>query len=635
MGAEVPDWVAVSVGDGCTLAGIWKGLQRDARARVHPRACRGCSACRRQGARPLVDAFQRGRRPRAPGPRRRIADSICVGHPRNWRKALRAVRESGGAFVAVPDDAILEAMREAGRRAGVFGEPAGVAGLAGLRQAAADGLVGRGQTALAVVTGSGLKDVRTAIRAGGRAGRSSAGRRRPRRPPGRASRLVRRSGDQNRPLDAAARRDPGHARPAGGGRGRPPDRRRSHRRARPRRCAPHPDEEVLDLEGALVMPGLVNAHTHLYSALARGMPGPAAHPRTFREILERVWWRLDRALDEETVALVRASWAPIEAALSGTTVLIDHHSSPSFIRGSLADVKRAIESVGLRSVLCYEVTDRNGTEGRDLGVEENVAFQRHDQTALTRGMIGGHASFTLSDESLDRLAPAVRETGSSVHVHVAEDRADVDGRARPLPVSRCRTGWSATACIGARTLLAHCVHLQPEEVQDVHVEGRLDRAQPALEHEQHRGLRAGGGHAPGRPGHRRHGRGHAGGGAGGLPQDARGRAARTPTAAALELLAGGHRLAAALFGLPFGKLDAGGPADLVVLDYRPPTPLTSDNLAGHLLFGLDRSHVRSVMVAGPVRRDRPARDRRRRPCRARAGARGGAPAVAADARDRQ
>ena len=160
--------------------------------------------------------------------------------------------------------------------------------------------------------------------------------------------------------------------------------------------AAHADEEVLDLDGALVMPGLVNSHTHLYSALARGMPGPAAHPRTFREILERVWWRLDRALDEEMVflsALVGAA----EAALSGTTVLVDHHSSPSFIRGSLVCLKRAIESVGLRSVLCYEVTDRNGPEGRDAGAEENVAFQHHDQTPLTRGMIGGHASFTLSD----------------------------------------------------------------------------------------------------------------------------------------------------------------------------------------------------------------------------------------------
>ena len=165
MGREVPDWVAVSVGDGCTLAGTWKGLQEMHALGFIPRVPRilGVQA---QGARPLVDAFEAGGDV-VPGGAETIADSICVGHPRNWRKALRAVRASGGAFVAVPDDAILEAMREAGRRAGVFGEPAGVACLAGLRQAVRDGLVEHRQTALAVVTGSGLKDVRTAIRVAG------------------------------------------------------------------------------------------------------------------------------------------------------------------------------------------------------------------------------------------------------------------------------------------------------------------------------------------------------------------------------------------------------------------------------------------------------------------------------------
>lgn len=358
---------------------------------------------------------------------------------------------------------------------------------------------------------------------------------------------------------------------------------------------PHPDEEVLELDGSLMMPGFVNAHTHLYSALARGMPGPSAHPRTFREILERVWWRLDRALDEETVAL-SARVGAIEAALSGTTVLLDHHSSPSFIRGSLATVKRAIESVGLRSVLCYEVTDRNGVEGRDAGVEENVAFQRHEQTPLTRGMVGGHASFTLSDESLDRLAVAVRETGSSVHVHVAEDRADVED-ARERYQSSVPARLERHGLLGARTLLAHCVHLQPDEVQDVHVKGGW------IAHNPRSNMNNIVGYAPVVAMRR------AALGTDGMDQDmlAEARAAflkmreagrEDAYAATVELLAGGHRLAAALFGLPFGKLDAGGPADLVILGYRPPTPLTADNLAAHLVFGLDRSHVRSVMVAG-------------------------------------
>ena len=365
---------------------------------------------------------------------------------------------------------------------------------------------------------------------------------------------------------------------------------------------PQAEDEVLDLDGALVLPGLVNGHTHLYGALARGMPGPAAHPRSFREILERVWWRLDRALDEEAVGL-SALVGAIEAALSGTTVLIDHHSSPSFIPGSLAVIKRAVESVGLRSVLCYEVTDRNGSEGRDLGVQENVAFQREQQTALTRGMIGGHASFTLGGESLERLAQAVRDTGSSLHVHVAEDRSDVED---------CHTRYGSSiparlerhGLLGARALLAHCVHLDPDEVQDVHTRGGW------IAHNPRSNMNNTVGYAAAAALRR------AALGTDGMDEDmlAEARAAFLKMreagrddayGAVLEMLAGGHRLAAALFGIPFGKLDTGGPADLVVLDYRPPSPLTSANLASHLLFGLDRSHVRSVMVAGRwVVRDR-------------------------------
>ncbi|HLA77938.1 MAG TPA: threonine synthase [Vicinamibacteria bacterium] len=164
-GAGVPDWVAVSVGDGCTIAGIWKGLREMHALGFIPRLPR-LLAVQAQGARPLVDAF-REKRDLIPGPAETLADSICVGHPRNWRKALAAVRQSGGTFIAVPDEAILEAMRVTGRLSGVFGEPAGVAGVAGLRLAVKDGIVGRRATALAVITGSGLKDVRTALKAAG------------------------------------------------------------------------------------------------------------------------------------------------------------------------------------------------------------------------------------------------------------------------------------------------------------------------------------------------------------------------------------------------------------------------------------------------------------------------------------
>ena len=162
---DVPDWVVVSVGDGCTIAGIGKGLEEMRALGFITRVPRllGVQA---QGARPLVDAFRDGR-DIGTGPAQTVADSICVGHPRNARKALRAVRASKGAMIAVPDEAIVEALRETGRRTGVFGEPAGVAGIAGLRQAVEEGIVARRATVWAVVTGNGLKDAKTALRAVG------------------------------------------------------------------------------------------------------------------------------------------------------------------------------------------------------------------------------------------------------------------------------------------------------------------------------------------------------------------------------------------------------------------------------------------------------------------------------------
>lgn len=366
--------------------------------------------------------------------------------------------------------------------------------------------------------------------------------------------------------------------------------------------APLPGEEVLEAAGGLVLPGLVNAHTHLYSALARGMPAPAAPPRTFVEVLERVWWRLDRALDEESIRL-SALVGAMDAARSGTTVLFDHHSSPSSIAGSLSIVRGAVEEVGLRSVLCYETTDRNGAEGREQGLAENAAFAAAAGSDTTRAMIGAHASFTLSEEALSAVASLARETGRGVHVHVAEDRADgEDCRARygePLSARLARHGLR-----GPRALWAHCVHLPAEDAREASAAGAW------IAHNPRSNMNNAVGYASFGLG------GRTALGTDGIDQDL---LAEARTAflkmrdggradayeAAVGLLAGGHRLAAEVFGLPFGALHAGGPADLVVFEYHPPTELHADNLAGHLLFGLDRSHVSSVLVAGrAVVRDR-------------------------------
>jgi putative selenium metabolism protein SsnA len=356
-----------------------------------------------------------------------------------------------------------------------------------------------------------------------------------------------------------------------------------------------PGEESVDLGGALVLPGLVNGHTHLYSALARGMPAPPSAPRGLVGILEQVWWRLDRALDEESIYLSGLVGA-IEAALSGTTLVFDHHASPNAIRGSLTTLRRALEALGLRSVLSYEVTDRNGTEGRERGIAENEEFVRGAAGPLTRGMPGAHASFTLAEESLARLAALARETGAGLHVHVAEDPVDVEDCRRRFSCGLLER-FARHGLPASRTLFAHGVHLTPDELAEAQLRGAW------LIHNPRSNMNNAVGHAHTEAMKR------AALGTDGLDQDmlAEARAAHLKmreagrpdaAAAALELLAGGHRLAAAVFGLPFGRLGPGAPADLAVLDYRPPTPLHAGNLGGHLLFGLDRSHVSSVMVAG-------------------------------------
>ncbi|HZZ44013.1 MAG TPA: amidohydrolase family protein, partial [Tepidisphaeraceae bacterium] len=165
-----------------------------------------------------------------------------------------------------------------------------------------------------------------------------------------------------------------------------------------------PGDEVVDCAGAVVMPGLVNGHTHLYSALAVGMPMPGRVPGNFLEVLELIWWRLDRALDGESNE-VSAVMGALDAVHCGTTTVIDHHASPGAIEGSLDRIEAGLNRVGVRGVLCYEVTDRNGRAGMLAGVEENRRYieKRHGRDAHATGggrfagLVGAHALFTMGD----------------------------------------------------------------------------------------------------------------------------------------------------------------------------------------------------------------------------------------------
>jgi cytosine/adenosine deaminase-related metal-dependent hydrolase len=212
--------------------------------------------------------------------------------------------------------------------------------------------------------------------------------------------------------------------------------------------------------------GFVNAHTHLYSGLAPlGLPSPDRRPESFVQILERIWWRLDRAIDEPSLR-ASARLYVAEALLHGTTTLIDHHESPAWIDGSLDVLADACQELGIRAVLCFGATERNG--GRDearRGLAECRRFIRASARPLVRGLVGLHASFTVSDEIIREAGELCAELGAPLHGHVAEDAADVeDARARGYagPLERL----AVLGALPPGSILAHGVHLAPASVRE-------------------------------------------------------------------------------------------------------------------------------------------------------------------------
>ena len=362
-----------------------------------------------------------------------------------------------------------------------------------------------------------------------------------------------------------------------------------------------------DCSGTLVMPGNVCAHTHLYSALSRGMPYQLAPPENFLQILQRIWWRLDRALDEPGIRM-SALAGGLDALLAGTTTVFDHHASPNFIDGSLDVIASALEELGLRSVLCYEVTDRDGKDRAAEGIAENARFLAAGRP-LARGLMGAHASFTMSDATLEACAGAAAEAGAGVHIHVAEDAADqrdaLAGHGRGV-VDRLH----AAGVVTERALLAHCVHI------DRHERDILLASGATIAHNARSNMNNGVGHSPVIAGGnerlpvRSTGRITLGtDGIGGdmitESQSAFFRARETSLAAPpswpLDRLAASSRAAGRIFGEPLlGRIAAGAPADITVLDYPAPTPVSAGNLAVHWIFGLSPRQVRDVLVAGEL-----------------------------------
>ncbi len=365
----------------------------------------------------------------------------------------------------------------------------------------------------------------------------------------------------------------------------------------------HPTARFLDARGGLILPGLINLHHHFYSALARGLE-PGVPLASFAEILDGLWWRLDRALDPETVRL-SAQLSAADCIRWGCTTVFDHHASPSCLPGSLDILAEALDSSGLSAVLCYEVTDRNGHAQARAGIEENLRFLRkQERHPRVRGALGLHASFTLRDETLAEVARR-RPSGAGCHIHVAEDALDVTASRQAFgagPVERLEK----FGLLDERSLLAHGIHLEREDYERIVRHGAvvihnpesnannrvgcLDVARAAvlgctvglgtdgMSSAMLRALRFGF-----------------------LTRAAMGGAADSPSSAVAALLFNNAVVARRFLAEPLlGELLPGAPADLIAMDAPPPTPLGAENLFAHLVYGASEAPVRHTIARGRV-----------------------------------
>ncbi|MEH6533079.1 MAG: putative aminohydrolase SsnA [Photobacterium frigidiphilum] len=367
----------------------------------------------------------------------------------------------------------------------------------------------------------------------------------------------------------------------------------------------YPDAIVKEMHGKLVMPGLVCSHNHFYSGLARGVMADIKPSPDFISILKNLWWRMDRALDEEAV-YYSGLICSLEAIKSGCTSVIDHHASPNYIGGSLSTMRKGFIKAGLRGMTCFETTDRNGGMKEMMaGVEENIAFAqlidraKEDGTEpyLVEAHIGAHAPFTVTNDGLAMMAEAVQATGRGIHVHVAEDRYDVTHSHHHYGQDIVER-LDSFGLINEKTLLAHGLFLSDRDI-DI-----LNAKDGFLVHNARSNMNNNVGYNNKLTRFKNVALGTDGIGADMLEELKfsffKHRDAGGPLwpDSFMKNLWNGNEILARNFGAKFGRLEAGNKADLTILDYTSPTPFVADNLAGHVAFGMNAGNVNSVMVEG-------------------------------------
>ena len=370
--------------------------------------------------------------------------------------------------------------------------------------------------------------------------------------------------------------------------------------------AKYPQAEFVDARGGVIMPGLINAHTHIYSALARGLSIDGYNPTSFYEVLDGQWWYIDRNLDlEATKASAQA--LVIDSIKQGVTTIFDHHASFCEVPGSLMRIAEVTREFGMRACLCYEVSDRDGEEKSLQSVQENkdfIDYCEQNPSDMLKAMFGGHALFTISDKTFDRMA-AANSGRVGYHIHVSEGMNDVYDSLQNYgrrPVQRLQDH----GILGPKTILGHCIHVNTAEMDIIKAtdtmcvnnpESNMGNAvgiSPVLQLYK-KGILIG------------------------LGTDAytndmlesikvalcsQRHNACMPNVGWCEvtdmLFRNNAKIGEKYFPATLGVLKAGAAADIIVMDYKPFTPFSDENIDGHMIFGMTGRQCQTTIANGKV-----------------------------------
>ena len=370
--------------------------------------------------------------------------------------------------------------------------------------------------------------------------------------------------------------------------------------------AKYPQAEIIDAKGGVIMPAFINAHTHIYSALARGLSIVGNNPTNFYEVLDGTWWAMDRKLTLEG-SRASADALYIDCIKQGVTTIFDHHAAYCEIPGSLFQIGESAKKFGIRSCLCYEVSDRDGEEKCLQAIKENADFItwcEKEKNPMLAAMFGGHALFTISDKTFDRMVEA-NNGRTGYHIHVSEGMNDVYDSLQNYgrrPVQRLHDH----GILGEKTILGHCIHVNPAEIELIQNTHTMVVNNPESNMSNAVGV------CPVLPLSK----------AGillGLGTDAwtndmieslkaalcvQRLNACLPNVAWCEvtgmLFKNNAKIGAKYFPDELGVLKAGAAADIIVMDYKPFTPFSDENIDGHILFGMTGKLCRTTIANGKL-----------------------------------